>query len=119
MLNKPKDLIGTVLDVLFIRQFQDEAFLSDVTNWQMTVVLDTDYYPITLTFADGITIEKGAVPSPTITLVTTLENISRIANGEISPVRGILTRKIRIKGLFTHPRAALRFYRLMMKALGG
>jgi hypothetical protein len=37
----------------------------------------------------------------------------------MSPIRGMLTRKIRIRGLFIHLRATLRFYRLMMKALGG
>ena len=118
MLNEPKDLIGNVLYILLARQFEDDGYLAEIKNWNMTVVLDTDYYPVTLAFADGITIEKGAVPNPTITLETTFETIVSIAVGEISPLRGMINRKLRIRGLFRHPRATLRFYRLMIRALG-
>jgi putative sterol carrier protein len=119
MLNEPKDLLGNILGILLARQFTDEDFLAEVKGWDMTVVLDTDYYPITLNFNNGISIEKGAAPDPTIKLTTTLATIARISEGELSPIRGMLNRELKIRGLLTHPRATYRFYRLMMSALGG
>ncbi len=118
MLNEPKDLVGNVLYILLARQFEDDRLLSEVKDWRMTVVLDTDYYPVTLTFADGITIERGAVPNPTIILGTTFDTIVSIAAEEMSPVRGLINRKLRIRGLLKHPRAAFRFYRLIVRAMG-
>ncbi|MFW9846942.1 MAG: SCP2 sterol-binding domain-containing protein [Candidatus Thorarchaeota archaeon] len=119
MLNRPKDLLGNILDILLARQFEDEAFLSQVKSWKMSVVLDTDYYPVTLKFHEGISIEKGAISNPTITLTTTIATIASIAEGRLSPVQGMLTRRLKLRGLLTHPRATYRFYRLMMRALGG
>jgi putative sterol carrier protein len=97
----------------------DQNLLNEIKGWKMTVVLETDYYPITMHFEKGISIEKGAVQNPTITLTTTLAAIASISEGELSPIRGILTRKLKIRGFLTHPRATYRFYRLMMSALGG
>ena len=97
MLNEPKDLLGNILSILLARQFTDEMFLIEVKGWKMTVVLDTDYYPITIHFANGISIEKGAIPNPTIKLTTTLAAIASISEGELSPIRGMLTRKLKMK----------------------
>lgn len=119
MLNEPRDFIGNILAILLERELDDERRRSEVLRWNMSVVLDTDYYPVTLHFSNGIRIERGLIDSPTLRLVTTLSTIVLLAGGRLSPVRGILQGRLKLSGLIRHPIAALRFYRLMMGGLRG
>ncbi len=119
MLNRPRDFVGNILGIVLERELENEKRRAEIGEWNMSVVLDTDYYPVTVHFSNGIRIERGASKNPTITLKTTMSTIVLLAGGKLSPVRGFLQGKLRVKGLLRHPRATFRFYRLMMSALRG
>ena len=101
------------------KQLENPATLSKVKNWRMSVVLQTDYYPLSLIFSDVIRIESGVISDPTLVFSMTFKTIIQIAKGESSLIKSVLNRSIRIKGLLRHPIATLRFYRLMNAVLKG
>jgi hypothetical protein len=119
LLVEPTDFIGKILAMMINKQLESPATLSEVEKWQMTVVLQTDFYPLSLIFDDTMRIEKGVSPEPTLLVTTTFNTIIRIAKGESSLIKSVLGRSIRIKGLFRHPIATFRFYRLMNVVLKG
>jgi hypothetical protein len=99
------------------RQLEDPAISEKVKKWRMTVVLQTDYYGLSLIFDEAMRIESGAVTNPTLIATTTFYTILMIAKGKVSLLKSVLDRSVRIKGLFRHPIAAFRFYRLMNQVL--
>jgi putative sterol carrier protein len=119
VLNKPRDFVGNILGIVLERELEDEKRRAEIKEWNMSVVLDTDYYPVTVYFSNGIRIERGAAENPTLTLKTTMTTMVHLAGGKLSPIRGFLLGKLKVKGLFRHPRATWRFYRLMISALRG
>lgn len=119
VLNEPRDFIGTILAFLFERELASKTRRDEVVKWNMLVTLDTDYYPVTIHFANGIRVERGRIDDPTLTLRTSVNTLVLIAQGRFSPIRGLLQGKLKMKGILRHPIATVRFYRLMMDALRG
>ncbi len=119
MLVEPSDFIGKILAKMINKQLENSATLSKVKNWRMSVVLQTDYYPLSLIFSDVIKIESGAIVDPTLVFTMAFNTIIKIAKGDSSLVKSVFNRSIKIKGLLRHPIATLRFYRLMNAVLKG
>lgn len=116
---EPNDFLGNIFAKVIGTLLQDDAKRRQIEKWEMRVVIETNFYPISLVFANGLRIERGRLKSPTLTLLTSMDTIVDIARGEISPMSAILKRHIKVKGLFRHPVATLRLYRLLNEALGG
>ncbi len=115
----PRDFIGQLLHVLFQGVLSDEVTKRNVANWNMSVVIDTDFYPVTLNFENGLNFVYGEHDSATLRVQTTIEVILWIVEGRTSVIKAVLSRKIKIQGFLQHPRAAFRFYRLLSSAIGG
>ena len=101
------------------RQLEDPSTLSKVKKWRMSIVIQTDYYPLSLIFSDSMRIEKGVVHDPTLVAITSFGTLLAITKGKSSLLKSVMNRTIRIKGLLRHPIAAFRFYRLMNQVLKG
>ncbi len=119
MLDAPKDFIGYLMSQLITRQLKDPKLESRVKGWTMTVVLATDYYPVTLTFDRGVRFSKGAASDATLTVEISFGTIIRLVMEETSTIKAVLKGEIKAKGMFRHPVAMKRFYGLLSAALKG
>ena len=119
MLDEPKDFIGYLMAQLISRQLEDPKLESRVKGWKMTVVLATDYYPVTLTFDKGVRFSKGAASDATLTVEMSFGTIIRLVMDETSTIKAFLKGEIKARGLFRHPVAMKRFYGLLNAALKG
>lgn len=116
-MEEPKDFLGFLLYKLINKQLEDPNLSSDVIHWNMTVVLDTNYYPVTISFDNGVNISKDAIPNPTLRIKLSLDTIIQLAMNETSIVKAVLSRKIRIAGMLRHPLATKKFYSLLSSIL--
>jgi len=119
MLDEPKDFIGYLMSQLISKQLEDPKLESLVNGWKMTVVLATDYYPVTLIFDQGVRFSKGAASDATLTVEISLGTIIRLVMEETSTIKAVLKGEIKAKGMFRHPVAMKRFYGLLTAALKG
>ena len=119
MLDEPKDFIGYLMSQLISRQFENPRIESRVKGWKMTVVLATDYYPVTLAFNEGVRFSKGAASDATITIEMSFGTIIRLVMEETSTIKAVLCGEIKVRGMFRHPVAMKRFYGLLNAALKG
>ena len=119
MLDEPKDFIGYLMSQLIGRQLEDPKLESRVRGWTMTVVLATDYYPVTLTFDKGVRFSKGAASDATLTVEMSFSTIIRLVMEETSTIKAFLKGEIKARGMFRHPVAMKRFYGLLNAALKG
>lgn len=117
MLEQPKDFIGNIMAVLISKPLGKPDFRAQVMRWRMVVVLETDYYPVTIMFDKGVKVEYGDNPQPTIRVRASLDTIIRLVKGATSPIRALLTGGLKVKGLLRHPRATLQFYRLISSSI--
>ena len=119
MLDEPKDFIGFLMAQLINRQLEDPNLESRVKGWKMTVVLATDYYPVTLIFNEGVRLSRGAASDATITIEMSFSTIIRLVMEETSTIKAVLSGEIKARGMFRHPVAMKRFYGLLNAALKG
>jgi len=117
MVEEPSDFIGNILAKLINRKFNDENQIEKLKSWNMSVLLETDYYPVSLIFSDGIKIMTQVINNPTLVIKTTFQTIISIVKNETSPLGALFKSSIKMKGIFRHPRAAFQFYRLIDKIL--
>jgi hypothetical protein len=83
----------------------------------MSVILETDYYPVSIVFGDHIRIDARTVENPTLIFSMKFHTIISIVRKETSILSALLRGSIKVKGLINHPRAAFRFYKLMKSIL--
>jgi len=119
MLEQPRDFIGNILAALISKPLGRPDFRAQVMRWKMVVVLETDYYPVTIMFDKGVKVEHGDNPQPTIRVRANLDTIIELVKGATSPIRALLTGGLKVKGVLKHPRATLRFYRLISSSIRG
>ncbi len=119
MLDEPKDFIGFLMAQLINRQLEDPNLESRVKGWKMTVVLATDYYPVTLTFDRGVRFSIGAASDATLIVEMSFGTIIRLVMEETSTIKAVLKGEIKARGMFRHPVAMKRFYGLLNAALKG
>ena len=119
MLHEPNDFVGNIFGKLLNRELENQSTQRKVRGWRMSVVLDTDYYPISIVFSDHIEIIADYVDNPTIALSMKFSTIIGLLRGESSMMRDVLRGTIKTRGLLRHPLSMLRFYRLMASILGG
>jgi len=118
MLTEPPDFIGNILAKLINSQISTSALSDKMQNWRMTVVFDTDYYPVTIIFDETISIKAGIVEGSTLTFKLEFGTILELVERKTSMIRAILSGKIKVKG-FRHLIALYRFYGLMNTILKG
>ncbi len=119
MTGTPRDLLGIILHRMLSSRLDESVLGASVRHWRMTVVLETEYHPVTLRFDEGLTIERGAAERPTLTVLTTLDTVAAIARSSLSPLTAYLHGLLRVKGMYRHPLAAARFLRLLLSAVTG
>jgi putative sterol carrier protein len=119
VLEEPRDFVGYLLAHAVEKQLQDSTIKSKVRTWKMEIVLQTNYYPVTMIFDNGVKIIREAVESPTLIVKISMDTISQIIKGECSPIKAFLKGDIKVKGMFRHPIAMKRFYGLLMSGLRG
>ncbi len=119
MVSTTPDFIGTILAQLLEKQLSDPKMLAKVQRWKMKVILDTNFYPVSMIFDDGLKIQKGVVDAPTLRVFMTFDTLIDLVKATKSPVGAVLSGDLKIKGLFRHPLATYRFYKLIVSALRG
>ncbi|MFX0108922.1 MAG: SCP2 sterol-binding domain-containing protein [Candidatus Hodarchaeota archaeon] len=112
----PTDFIGAILHSLLERRL-DSATKRKVLSWKMRVLLETDYYPLTIDFDNGYHITRDVEESYTIRVGLNMDTLIQIARGKTTLLRSVLKRRVKISGLIRHPIAALRIYSLINTAL--
>lgn len=118
-MEEPKDFLGFLMHKLIGKQLADPNINSEVKTWNMTVVLNTNYYPITITFDNGVSISKHAIDNPTMRISLSLDTVIRLVMNETSILKAVMNREIKIAGLLRHPKSALKFYGLLSSILRG
>ena len=107
------DFIGTVLSLVLQKKLDDPEELSRIEGWEMKVIFETNFYPVSLIFDNGLEIKKGEIENPTIRIFMTFDTLIELIRGKQSPMGAILRGKIKVKGLLRHPLATFRFYTLI------
>ena len=118
-IDEPTDFLGNIFAKIIASYLNKTASPPMIETWKMRIVLVTDLYPISMLFENGLKIQRGEIENATLRLTSTMTTIVQIAKGDVSMIGAVLRRKIKIRGLIRHPIAALRFYRLINKAIGG
>jgi len=90
-----------------------------LVKWDMTVRIETDFYPISIRFKDGVTITREIIENPTLLITMSFDVIIQIVRGKTSVIRGFIKRSIKMRGILRHPYATLRFYKLINQMIGG
>lgn len=118
MLKEPPDFIGNILAKLINSKITNSELNERMQDWRMTVVFDTDYYPVSIYFDETITIKAGIAEEPTLIFKLEFGTILELVERKTSMIRAILRRKIKVKG-FRHLISLYRFYGLMNSILKG
>jgi putative sterol carrier protein len=119
VLDEPRDFVGYLLAHVVEQRLEDPNINSKVKTWKMTVNVETNYYPLSMIFDNGLRITRDIVDSPTLSVSISMDTISRIIKEEYSPIKAFLNGDIKVKGMFSHPLAMKRFYSLLIGALKG
>ncbi len=119
MIKEPTDFIGNILAKLINRQLENPSKQGMMTSWNMSVVIDTDYYPVSIIFDETISMKTGLVDEPTLIFKMSFGTIISLVKKETSMIRAMLGGSIKVRGLLQNPRAAYRFYILMNSILRG
>jgi len=114
----PGDFIGAILYSMLRPQLESAGIATGKQGGRLTVVIETEYYPVTLELGDVLRIHRGAGERPTLRVRTTLRTVVDIARHRISPVGAFLRGRIKIRGFLRHPLAARRFLALFLSSLG-
>ncbi|MHA2424550.1 MAG: hypothetical protein ACXAEF_07165 [Candidatus Thorarchaeota archaeon] len=117
MLTEPPDFVGNILAKMLAKVLQDENLARKIKSWKMIVTLTSDYYPVSIVFNEGVSVERTIDSEPTLNVKMKFGTIIRLVEGKSSMIREMLRRRIRVEGLFRHPVATYRFYQLMQKIL--
>ncbi len=83
------------------------------------MVLDTDYYPVTLVFQDGLTVRAGRTEDYTFGVRLTVALLVDILRGRVSVLGALLRGQLTVEGLWRHLRGVYRFYRLLSQLARG
>ena len=118
MLEEPPDFIGNILAKLINSKIASSALGEKMQDWRMTVVFDTDFYPVSIIFDQTLSIKSGHVEEPTLIFKLKFGTILKLVERNTSMVRAILRGKIKVKG-FRHLVSLYRFYSLMNTILKG
>lgn len=118
MLKEPPDFIGNILAKLINTQIESSTQSRKIMDWRMSVVFDTDFYPLSIIFDEIPSIQAGIVDKPTIIFKLKFGTILELVERKTSMIRGILSGKIKVTG-FRHLIALYRFYGLMNSILKG
>ncbi|MDF1538457.1 MAG: hypothetical protein P1Q69_06105 [Candidatus Thorarchaeota archaeon] len=118
MIKEPTDFVGNILAKLVAKALAKPSMVSKVEGWKMIVTLSSDYYPVSMVFDEGVTVIRKIDADATLNVEMNFAVIIDLVEGNTSMVRAMLERKIRVRGLFRHPIATFRFYRLMQTIIG-
>ena len=118
MLEEPPDLIGNILARMINRQFSTSRVGEKLPSWRMSVVFDTDYYPVSIIFNETISIYAGFVKNPTLVFKLSFGTILLLVEKKTTMIRAILSGNIKVKGL-RHLISLYRFYGLINSILKG
>jgi len=119
MISEPSDFIGNILAKLINRQLENPITRKKLADWRMSVIIDTDYYPVSIIFDGDISLKTSSVDEPTLIFKMNFGTIISLVKKETSMIRAIIGGSIKVRGLLQNPRAAYRFYSLMNSILKG
>ncbi|MHA1908904.1 MAG: hypothetical protein ACW98Y_16500 [Candidatus Thorarchaeota archaeon] len=118
MINEPPDFVGNILAKMINKALTKPSMAMKVQGWKMIVTLSSDYYPVSMVFDEGVTVVRQIDEKPSLIVEMNFAVIIQLVEGNTSMIRAMLKRRIRVGGLFRHPVATFRFYRLMQAILG-
>jgi putative sterol carrier protein len=113
----PKDVLGiSISNILNSRK--DQEFYELVKDYNKKIVINiTDLYAITILFeGEEIRLQRGEMKKSDIKLTTDLKSLLDLAFGRIGMVSAVLTRKLKVKGLWKI-RALLKLIKILFKPM--
>ncbi|MGY5880452.1 MAG: hypothetical protein RTV31_09375 [Candidatus Thorarchaeota archaeon] len=119
MLKEPPDFIGNILAKLINRQIQNPSMKEKMKSWKMSVILETDFYPVSIIFDQDITAFAEVVENPTLVFTMDFGTIIKLVEQETTMIRAMIGGSIKVKGFFRNLRSVYRFYSLMNSILKG
>ena len=119
MLNRPRDFVGSIFAMMIEKHLETPDAVSKVSPWSMSVLLETDFYPILIKFENGVTITRDVIEHPTLRIRMSFDTIISILDGQTSMMREFIGRRVKMQGIIQHPRATFRFYRFINSMIGG
>ena len=116
-ISPPKDLISIALENIFSYR-KDEKFYNLINNWNKTIVINIkEFYPVIVRFqGDEINIEMGELKKADLKVSMGVSTMLDLAYGRIGPIRAVLFRKLKIKGILKVG-VLIRFQRILMKSM--
>ncbi|MFO7835182.1 MAG: hypothetical protein R6V83_00885 [Candidatus Thorarchaeota archaeon] len=115
---RPGDFFGLIIYTMLVQKMKQDSKCPSFQNWNMKVVLITDYYPLTLYFDNGLEFQKGEIDEPDIKLHFSFYTMVQIIKGTRGILSAILSGDIRTEGILQHPIAGYRLYKLMRCIIG-
>ncbi len=113
----PRDFVGRLVSIVLAKGLEKKN--DSIKDWKMRVLVQTNYYPVSLEFNEGLSIRKGSIMDPTLEVKFDMDTLVELVTGVKSPLKCVLSGDIKMKGFFRHPIAGFRFYNLMVASIGG
>lgn len=116
-ISPPKDLISIALENIFSYR-KDDKFYNLVKDWNKTILINIkEFYPVTIRFqGDEINFEMGEPKKADLKVLMSVSTMLDLAYGRIGPIRAVLFRKLKIKGILKIG-ILIRFQRILMKSM--
>ena len=118
-IQKGEDLLSIALCTILSYRKNESEFLKLVLNWNKKILIEIeDFYPIEIIFDHDeikfkvIDIDKKVDLKVKMNIYTLLD----LAYGRLGPIKAVLKRKIRIKGLFKVG-ILLKFIKIFLKSM--
>jgi len=118
-IQKGEDLITITLQNIFSYRKDDEDFINLVLNWNKTVLIEVDgFYPVEVIFERNEIKFKTNDFDKKINLKVKMDiyTFLDLAFGRLNPVKAILKRKLKIKGLLKIG-TVLKFMKIFLKTM--
>lgn len=116
-IKEPEDIISSFVYNLFKKQ--DEKRLFDLAaGWNKKIGLNVkSFYPVTIIFDENkIKFECGSDDGVDLNVSLDLKTVLDTAYNRLNPIMGVLTGRIKVKGLFKLE-TVLRFYKIFFTSL--
>ncbi|MFX1274612.1 MAG: SCP2 sterol-binding domain-containing protein [Promethearchaeota archaeon] len=116
-ISPPRDLISIALEnILSYRK--DDKFYALIKDWNKTIVINVkEFYPVTVIFQeDTINFKIGDTKKADFKVTMGVHTMLDLAYGRTGPIRAVLSRKLKIKGLLKLG-ILLKFQNILLKSM--
>ena len=117
-IQSPEDVVSISMHTILSSRINDPEFNELVINWNKKIVVDIEpFYPLTITFeGNEVKFKIGDLKKADLKIRVHVKHLLDMAYGRLSLIMAVLTRKLRIKGIYKIG-TLLKFYRIIFKTM--